>query len=156
MPVEVIDSTKRTGSMGEGSLHEAAHRALERNRRSEGFCAGSMSTSGYKWLINKGLRDYKVSAGGGPPLFFQGYPPRYTGVEATHNRAGARTPFRPFQGDEHYKDPSSPSSGFGGRGGLLTGWRPRGLYSPAWRLTLPCSVVSGGLGGTVFRKETVK
>ena len=115
----------------------------ERNRRKPEGSVARVWTVCCKWLINKGMRDYKVSASKHPPEIQETPPLHFRWVEVAHIEEGSRTSFGLWMLQGLYAFISgyfvvaTPASGFGGRGGLSTS---RCLQSPL-------QVDLGGAGG---------
>ena len=115
----------------------------ERNRRKPEGSVTRMLAVGCKWLINKGMFAYKVSAGKHPPEIQEPPPLHFRWVEVAHIEEGFRTSFGLWMLQGLYAFISgyfvvaTPVSGFGGRGGLSTS---RCLQSPP-------QVDLGGAGG---------
>ena len=115
----------------------------ERNRRKPEGSVARVWTVCCKWLINKGMRDYKVSASKHPPDIQETPPLRFRWVYVAHIERVSRTLFGlcmlhglcAFISGYYFG--ATPVSGFGGCGGLLT----------SRCLQFPPQVDLGGAGG---------
>ena len=109
-----------------------------------------MQTRKAKWLINKGMLAYRVSAGTHPPLDLQAHPPQSRGAEDTDTGEGSITLLRVNGHKGHYRGytvSSLPLIGVLGGAGVTNNVVDR-LRAAAGALSLfRLYVASGGAGG---------